>query len=117
MIEAPDEDRLQGVWERTAPVRAAIASTWPDGEPGPNVEDYTSMTLDRCRTARDTGAIPGAWSTGEQLLVALVLGDEMHLRRLGFTAQDAHERVFGDLRVAMKPREYLVWLNDLQAGV
>lgn len=39
----------------------------------------------------------GAWSTGEQLAVALVLDDYTHLRAMGYTIVEALQRVAGGM--------------------
>jgi len=114
-IQQPDMQRLAEVAARVEAslamfTRLGLTTTAADRE------QYTAEVVSRCRTARDRGTIPGAWSTGEQLLVALVLYDADHLAALDYTPQQAHERVYGDLPIRMSPRQYLAWLNDLRVA-
>lgn len=81
------------------------------------VQQLTDDTVSRCRHARTTGAISAAWSTGEQLLVALVLNDRAHLAALEYTPQQAHQRVYDGLSVPMTPEQYAAWVDDVRARV
>jgi hypothetical protein len=83
--------------------------------PGPNVEHpgrlkdrppmsakldrFATDVLHRCRwaLAHTDGHPLGAWSTGEQLAVALVLRDRQHLAAMDYTPQQAAERVAGGM--------------------
>lgn len=115
-MSLPDMGRLAKVQEQTAGVRAVMARMRGDTDDNKDVrrQGLTESTLRRCRAARTRGAISGAWSTGEQLLVALVLNSADHLAAMDYTAQQAHEHVYGDLPVAMSPGEYVSWLNELR---
>jgi hypothetical protein len=71
----------------------------------------------RCRIAqRDNGGHPrGVWSTGEQLAVALVLRDREHLDAMGYTQQQAVQRVYGGM--LNPPADFNAWLNEIRASV
>lgn len=111
-MAVPDLQRLAAVQQDAEAGREVLRRLGAD--PGPSLDQFTTETLRRCREARAAHAAPGAWSTGEQLLVALVLNDTAHLAALDYTAQQAHERVFANLRVSMSPEQYVAWLGDLR---
>lgn len=71
-----------------------------DTTPHMALDQLTADTLHRCRIARKEGGPSPAWSTGEQLPVALVLNDTEHPAAMDYTAQQAHERVYGNLPAA-----------------
>jgi len=61
--------------------------------------NLTADTLRRARWARDhNDHYPnGAWSTGEQLIVALVLNNFAHLTDMDFEPDEAAKRVAGGM--------------------
>lgn len=77
------------------------------------LEDIATAA-ERCRWARDHngGAPPAAWSTDEQLAVALVLRDKAHLEALGYTLEQATDRVCE--RAQLNPFQFTGWLNDVR---
>jgi hypothetical protein len=113
-MTVPDLQRLATVQQDADAGRAVLRRLGADLSAGPSRDQLTADTLHRCREARAAGAVSGAWSTGQQLLVALVLNDTAHLAALDYTAQQAHERVYANLPVPMTPQQYVAWLNDLR---
>lgn len=69
----------------------------------------------RCRWAVDhnDGHPNGAWSTGEQLAVALVLADTDHLTSMDYTTEQAMERVAGGM--LEPPRNFAKWITNIRA--
>jgi hypothetical protein len=69
----------------------------------------------RCRWAVDhnDGHPSAAWSTGEQLAVALVLADGQHLDDMDYTIEQAMERVAGGM--LEPPRDLAKWLTNIRA--
>lgn len=63
------------------------------------LDPFAADVLARCRWAlkHNDGHPSRAWSTGEQLAVALVLRDRQHLTAMDYTPQDAAERVAGGM--------------------
>jgi hypothetical protein len=76
--------------------------------------DFAQDTLAHCRIAlKHHGGHPnGAWSSGEQLAVALVLDDHEHLKAMGYTFIDAAERVRGGM--LNPPADFLAWLEAIR---
>lgn len=72
---------------------------------------------DRCRWARNhnNGHPSGAWSTGEQLAVALVLRDKEYLSAMGYDTEQAAEHVCDDAQLSAI--ELTGWLNDIRAAL
>lgn len=70
-------------------LRAIIRCTGP-------ADHYTRGMLNLARIARREG-ISGAWSTGEQLIVALILDDRAFLAEEDWTAEQVMSRLAGDL--------------------
>jgi hypothetical protein len=54
-----------------------------------------------------------AWSTGEQPAVALILRDRGHLAEMGYTAQQAAQRVVDGMPLA--PADLNGWLESIRA--
>jgi hypothetical protein len=77
--------------------------------------DFAEDILDRCYIAvkHYDGRPNGAWSTGEQLAVALVLDDHDHLGEMGYTVLEAAERVRGGM--ILPPEDILAWLKAIRA--
>jgi hypothetical protein len=69
----------------------------------------------RCRWARDhnDGHPNGAWSTGEQLAVALVLRDRATLDRMDYTPTEVAQRLVGDGLAS--PAGFPEWLAGIRA--
>lgn len=90
---------------------AALAGADPDTEPATLAADL----LERARWARaHNGGHPnGAWSTGEQLGVALVLKDREHLAGLGYTPTEAARRVADGMY--FPPADFTGWLDGIRA--
>jgi hypothetical protein len=73
----------------------------------------------RCRMAIEQfdGHPSGAWSTGEQLFVALVLKDQETLDAWGYTAQEAAQRLIGEGWVPAEPTAFTRWLTAVRVEV
>ncbi len=84
-------------------------------EPFAFAEDITR----RARWARDhNGGRPEpAWSTGERLVAALVLGDQATLDAEGYTRQEAAQRLVGDLAFYGYPADAGTWLTQIRAAL
>jgi hypothetical protein len=78
-------------------------------------ESFTSDMIRRARWARDhnNGRPNPAWSTGEKLAVALILGDQAYLRAADYTRQEALQRLSADL-LGADPE---TWLADARAAL
>ncbi len=72
---------------------------------------------ERCRWAAEhnEGRPRSDWPTGEQVAVALVLRDKAHLTDLGYSTEQAAERVCAEARLT--PFELTGWLNDIRAAL
>lgn len=64
-------------------------------------ELFTADMAGRARWARDHNESQpkGVWSTGERVIVALILGNAAALREEGETEQSARSRLAGDIGV------------------
>lgn len=84
------------------------------------LDDFGADIVDRCRWALDhNDEHPlGCWSTGEQLAVALVLFDDAHPQRLGYSRAEAAQRVSDGM--SQPPSNFSTWLaairERLEAG-
>lgn len=83
------------------------------GQPG----EFTNDILWRCRWAQahNDGHPSGAWSTGEQLAVALVLRDHQHLSAMDYTVPEAIRRVCGGM--FFPPEDFEAWLGSIRAAL
>lgn len=90
---------------------AALAGVTPEAER----TQLTADILDRARWAvtHNDGHPSYAWSTGEQLAVALVLNDAGHLTEVGCTALDAISGVAGGMY--HPPADPAGWLAGIRA--
>jgi hypothetical protein len=79
------------------------------------LESFTGDMIRRARWARDhNDGYPNlAWSTGEKLAVALILGNQAYLRAADYTEQEARQRLSGDLMGA----DVAVWLASVQGAL
>jgi hypothetical protein len=79
------------------------------------LDRFAEDILMRCRIARTGyGGHPnGAWSTGEQLAVALVLRDWGHLTDMDYTEVQAMQRISGDIGGSLE--NVLTWINAIRA--
>jgi hypothetical protein len=59
----------------------------------------------------------GAWSTGEQLFVALILRDKETLDALDCTMQQAATRLIGEGWAPTDPEEFRRWLTAIRVEV
>jgi hypothetical protein len=73
----------------------------------------------RCRHTRqyDNDRPSGAWSTGERLFVALVLKNRDVLDEMGYTPQEAAQRLFGEPWSPDRPEDFVAWLNTIRERV
>jgi hypothetical protein len=73
----------------------------------------------RARWARDRndGHPEPAWSTGERLIVALVLGDQATLDSEGYSRQQALQRLSGDLAFHGYPADAETWITGIRAAL
>lgn len=78
-------------------------------------DDFTTDITARARWARNhNGGEPkAAWSAGEKLAVALVLGNSGYLDAAGYTRREARSRLSGDLYGA----DVDTWLADVRAAL
>jgi hypothetical protein len=92
-------------------VLAQMAGADPDTEQANLAED----TLRRARWAKahNDGHPNGAWSTGEQLAVALVLDDTEHLSAMDYTPAEAARRVTDGM--FFPPVDVDAWFAGLRA--
>jgi hypothetical protein len=84
-------------------------------DPREHQAEFTADIAHRCRWAVDhnAGHPRVAWSTGEQLAVALVLADTDYLTDMGYTVPEAMERVAGGMLAP--PRDMAKWLTGIRA--
>ncbi|MEU9837329.1 hypothetical protein AB0D67_37830 [Streptosporangium sp. NPDC048047] len=80
------------------------------------LDRFAEDILGRCRWAKrhNDGRPSGAWSTGEQLAVALVLRDRAHLDGMGYTVQEAYQRVYGGMISPPPYDEFGAWFNSIR---
>ena len=73
----------------------------------------------RAQWARDhnDGKPKPAWSTGERLAVALMLGDQATLDAEDYTRQEAEQRLAGDLAFYGYTAHAGTWLAEIRAGI
>jgi hypothetical protein len=88
----------------------------------PHTPRFGRHSLDlvaRCRTAIEyyDGSPSGAWSTGEQVFVALILKDKETLDALDYTAQQAAQRLIGEGWAPTDPKEFMRWLTAIRVEV
>lgn len=79
------------------------------------LDPFAADVLERCRWAQahHDGHPSGAWSTGEQLAVALVLLDREHLAAMDYTPTEAARRVLGGM--IDPPESISAWLDQIRA--
>ncbi|MPZ66664.1 MAG: hypothetical protein GEU83_14525 [Pseudonocardiaceae bacterium] len=80
-------------------------------------DPFAADIAHRARIARahHDGHPSGAWSTGEQLAVALVLRDARHLEAMGYTPQQAAQRVLDGM--VNPPADLTAWLDGIRAAL
>ncbi|MDR7299867.1 hypothetical protein [Haloactinomyces albus] len=80
-------------------------------------EEFTTAVVERCRWARahNQGHPLPSWSTAEQVAVALVLRDTDHLAAMGYTVEQAADRVCAETQLSAFG--LTGWLNDTRAAV
>lgn len=95
--------------------QARTGHPWPDEHPG--LDGFARDILNRCRVARRhyDGHPNTAWSTGEQLAVALVLADTEHLSAMGYTHDEAAASVAG--RMVNPPEDIRAWVQAIRAAL
>jgi hypothetical protein len=78
---------------------------------------FATDVLRRCRwaLAHNDGHPSGAWSTGEQLAVALVLRDHQCLAAMDYTPQEAAQRVAGGMW--SPPADMNKWLAAIRTAL
>jgi hypothetical protein len=81
------------------------------------MDAFAQGIASRCRTAQrhNDGHPLGVWSTGEQLAVALVLRDRAHLDAMGYTVQEAAQRVHDGM--LNPPANFNEWLTEIRASI
>lgn len=81
---------------------------------GRSVLEDIGTVAEHCRWAREhNGGTPSsAWSVDEQLAVALVLQDRAQLDAMGYTLEQATDRVCDLARLS--PFQFTGWLNDVR---
>lgn len=92
---------------------------WVERPRMPRFGRHSRDLVARCRTAIEyyDGGPSGAWSMGEQLFVALVLKDKETLDALGYTAQEAAQRLIGEGWAPTEPTEFTRWLTAIRVEV
>ncbi len=80
-------------------------------------DEFAEDVLRRCRWAQanNDGHPSGAWSTGEQLAVALVLRDREHLAAMDYTPTQAAQRVLGGMY--NPPADFNAWLTGIRTAL
>lgn len=81
--------------------------------------EFQNDLIARClRTRRrDNDRPSGAWSTSERLFVALVLKNKTVLDEMGYTGQEAAQRLFGEPWSPDDPEEFVTWLDAIRNRV
>jgi hypothetical protein len=92
---------------------------WVERPHPPRFGRHSLDLVSRCRMAIEQfdGQPSGAWSTGEQLFVALVLKDKATLDALDYTAQQAAQRLIGEGWAPTDPVEFKRWLTAIRVEV
>jgi hypothetical protein len=92
----------------------AQARTDQAAQARPTPDEYAQDVLRRCQWAQthNNGHPSAAWSTGEQLAVALVLRDRVHLAALEHTPTQAAQRLVDDL--GLPPDHLPNWLAAIR---
>lgn len=82
----------------------------------PVLNEESLRLVSRCRYAQQhNGGHPiPAWSTGEQLAVALVLKDKATLDAMGYTQQEAANRLAAEMWTPHTGEEFMRWLKALR---
>jgi hypothetical protein len=77
--------------------------------------DFADDITGRCRwaLAHNDGTPNPAWSTGERLIVALVLRDQQYLGAMGYTVPQVVNRLAGDLGVTFAD-EVSAWVQGIR---
>jgi hypothetical protein len=88
-----------------------------DARQSARLDDFANDITRRARWARDhnDGRPESAWSTGERLTVALVVGDQATLDAERYTRQEAAQRLAGDLSYYGYPADADTWLSQIRA--
>jgi predicted nucleic acid-binding Zn ribbon protein len=81
--------------------------------------DFAADITARARwaQARNNGHPEPAWSTGERLIVALVLGNQATLDSEGYTRQQALQRLSGDLAFYGCTADAEIWITGIRAAL
>lgn len=84
-----------------------------------NLTGFAADITRRSRWARDhnDGHPEPAWSTGERLAVALVLGNQATLDAEHCTRQEAAKRIAGDLEFYGYGAGVETWIADIREGL
>ncbi|RCW40065.1 hypothetical protein DFQ14_113148 [Halopolyspora algeriensis] len=77
-------------------------------------EGFAATIVERCRWARShsEGHPSSSWPAGEQVATALVLRDKDHLAAMGYTTEQAAERVCEEAQLSAFA--LTGWLNDVR---
>lgn len=75
------------------------------------MDDFAAATARRARWVEKENRYQ-AWSTGETLAVALVLCDRDMLEYMGYTDQEATQRVCGGM--ISPPQDFSAWLKTIR---
>ncbi|WP_394622352.1 hypothetical protein JNUCC0626_50315 (plasmid) [Lentzea sp. JNUCC 0626] len=92
---------------------------WVERPHPPRFGRHSLDLVARCRMAIEQfdGEPSGAWSTGEQVFVALVLKDKTTLDALDYTAKQAEQRLIGEGWAPSEPKEFKRWLTAIRVEV
>ena len=83
------------------------------------LDEFAADVAHRSRWAlrHNGGRTNGAWSTGEQLAVALVLRDEEHLTAMEYTVAEAVQRVRDGMSNPPSKEQFGQWLSRIRAAI
>ena len=83
------------------------------------LDEFAADVADRSMWAlrHNGGRTNGAWSTGEQLAVALVLRDEEHLNAMQYTVAEAIQRVRDGMSNPPSTVRFGLWLGRIRAAI
>jgi hypothetical protein len=84
-----------------------------------NLDNFATDTARRCKWAvhHNNGQPDGGWSMREQLAVALVLRNRMHLVLMGYTIDEAIRVLRDGMSNPPAASEFTAWLERIRAAI